>query len=450
MRTFLSFVLIASFILGLGGIAWRFFEELEQSQVEELVLSTSGVLPENAEQQRLWDALVELTGVSPFSVRSLLTLAELQRSMAETSLKQEDRNQHLCQALHYVGRALKTHPYQAQWLLNWGNLRQVLGNLDCEVDYTSGDFADVVNYALDINRSDPELAFSAGLVFHWAGDNAQALACFRRALTFGKQATSSQMSFIAEQVKTPQDLLDLVPGLLPQVLSWSSYYKVNRPDKFKSFSKAFAKLQKMALTEGTLRFKEGQLPGQSYHDSLIALMHVSADDQIRKGSETALQSYLRTVGQSQLSAYLGARSKLSKLSVILGSFMSDTRPIQGTLFLWDKDSQVSLDSYFTSVGFYLPENQSVRLLELCARPGSVWPDEKQFKVFVSNDNQTWEETLDGNGFLRVKMGNQPCLVQWVKGGRHKYWKVHFSSGDRSNKFRNNLADLIKVYGLLRQ
>ena len=151
----------------------------------------------------------------------------------------------------------------------------------------------------------------------------------------------------------------------------------------------------------------------------------------------------------RLARYFDIRSQFQDLAVVRSFLPADTRPARGNLANWGFRDPVNLDEFYNSVGFYLPAKARSRLIELRARDGSAPFDLALLKIFVSPDNENWQELGEEVEADQLQLNGRSVITITVSGVPARYWKFHFASSVRKRTFRANVDQMVQVYGYVK-
>lgn len=356
----------------------------------------------------------------------------------------------LCAALSHIGAALNAEPMNSKFLINWANARQTLGaTVHCEEPFTSGSFEAATAYAIKSDPTNVEVRFAAARIFDWAGNRAEALANFHQVLASAVRLQPEQKALIFRYLNTPSDLTAVIPDRFPQVAEWSERLRQENPDLFRRARVELTSLQMEAIRNSGAELEQRRISADLHERRLFALYSACASPQVRSQLDQELYGIgMRDRLAPELSEYLRARSTLAETDVVLGWATPDTRPLKTPFVNWNPQSEACLDDFYPSLGFYLPEGESPKLLEIRAADEGGDDLSALIKVYVSEDNSDWSE-LQGNLQIRsLVLGNSRLIAIRPSTGYFKYWKINFGIGSRTKRFCNVPRDLLRVYRTL--
>jgi hypothetical protein len=385
-------------------------------------------------------------GAAPFSPpQSEVEYARLLKALGDQAREPQARIAYYCESLSALGEALRRVPFDSQYLMNWANMRQLLGTVPCPQPYTRGDYGAAAAAAPSSNPTSSDLKYTAALLSLWSGGKARALSLFREVLTYKADLSAGQRQLIFSQISDESDLIKVVPGRFPQAVQWFEYFRENAPKRIAALRSAFGALQLKALEEGTAEYERGAVPAEIHYRHLVSLAEAPATPLAARRTDQALASYLRTAGEEEAARYFEERSTYEPLEVVR-SRREDTRPLASCLARWGRDDWVYFDSYYASLGFYLPPGQRVRLIEVKASNAGEHVPLELIRVLVSEDNELWQELQGGLKAGEMQFSGRQVISLRLPEIYFKYWKVHFGAATRRNSFRNSLQRMVRVYG----
>lgn len=426
-------------------VAWH--GQLLLHTTEKAVKQDIGDLWSNGNKYNPVQLWKQVAGSPGIPAEAFVELALAEKSRGDQTDEMGERIRWYCRALSSFGQALKYRPQQSDYLMNWANVRQILGDLTCEEELTTGSYQDAIILALKSDPNNNAVLFSAGLLYLWADARGAAFELFKRLLTLGTTVSSAQEDYIFEQLRDPQELKLVVPPRFPQVGRWSRRLWALNPERKQAFRPVLAPLQLTALKRTQQELESGAIPGKLHLERLMGLWSVAATEKVRQELDRQLEHYYRIMGASELAGYFKLRSQLEQLAVVKAVRYSDTRPLHGSLVRWNEIGRVNLDTFYQTIGFYLPEGSVLKLIELQAFKGDAAEVISQLKVLVSENNRDWVEL----GPLEVtrswhKVGDQKLLALTPQSRYFKYWKIHYGSATRLNQFGAALDNLLNLYG----
>ena len=382
---------------------------------------------------------------------AFLHLARVLDTLALTERDPRLKISYLCGSLSALGRALVREPRNARYLINWANIRQLLGGVQCGEPYTAGDFEPVVKLALERDPADTRVLYAAALVYYWSGRAEQSRALLNRMLLLGGGLTAGQERFVYSTIETPRDVERVIPGRFPQAAAWADIFRQIDADRFMEFGAAFGTLEAAAVRASAVEFDRGKIPAEVHQQRLLSLFGAESSEESRVALDLELSRFAASHRQLALASYLDERAKLHELKVLRASLDGDTRPLRTSLSGWERDERVVFDEFYRTVGFYVPEGQEVVLIQLAStrNNGGAVPSRNDLRVMASSDNENWSDLSDELEVSGFQVALPPLVVLRPKRASYKYWKVQFSSPERRRTFTNSLSGLVRVFGMSR-
>ena len=389
--------------------------------------------------------------------RAAQFLTNMLRAAAEEERDPQKQVALYCQALSSIGSNLTRRPWDGGLLVSWANLRQILGGTGCREPFTGGDYREALRVGLRQDPTNIDLRYAAGLIFLWGNERREAFESFHQTLLFGTKLSDRQKDLIFSLINDSESLSQIVPPRFPQVIDYSRFFveKMEKADRagpederWRRLTETLVQMQLKAVEGGLAEYSSGAVPVEIHRGRLLALMRLSGSSDVRRRVDFETANLMKESLDSQLASYFAERSRYDELAVIRASAAGDTRPLKSPLVNWDKQESLALDNFFRSIGFYLPQGQTAKLIQLESSNSGSSAIRTSLRVMRSVDNQNWEEvtaSLAGEAFDlegRTIVSYKTNLAQ----GAFKYWKINFSGSAREGSFTNTLSGLIKIYG----
>ena len=351
-----------------------------------------------------------------------------------------------CEALEAVGKAVQAEPRNAQYLINWANVRQLLGDAtSCDRPLTQGSFAAAAQAALDADPTNVNVRFAAAHIFEWAGRRSDSLQQLSRVLLLGTSLSSEQRSSIGGRLTSPSDVEAVVPGRFPQIAEWSMYLRFQNAPLFHDAQEQLTRLQLKAIEESRIEQESGSVPADIHERRLLLLYRAPASAAVRRALDREIASQSGSRGQSQLAQYLRERQDLAETDIVRARESSDTRPLKQPLLHWSPVGEFCFDDFYTSVGFYLPNGESPKLIELRSKVELDPGVRGSMRVYVSEDNRSWSELQGNVQYQSVTLGDSHLIAIRPNSTYFKYWKIAANSSTRSRTFCDSAEQLLVVY-----
>lgn len=386
-------------------------------------------------------------GATLVSGRPYARLGARLRREGELETEPRRRVEMFCEALGMVGEAIRREPRNAAYLINWANLRQLLGSVRCSERYTEGDFRKVAAFALAADSTNTRVIYAAAQLALWSGDEGELDRLLNRFLTLKLEVRPNETEFVFSNMLNPERLKRIVPGRFPYVLQWAKLMRERKPELFRELSSTWATLQLEAIEESRAALVAQKIPADLHRRRLGELGGVAAGSNVQQTADRELADIYRRIGGGELAAYYTARSELEELAVVRAVQKSDTRPAATALVAWGHDDIATFDEFYTSLGFYVPVGYQPRLVEVAAVAPGAAVEGAVIQLMGSNDNATWVQLSDRVQVTALNLGQTPTVTLRLEGGNFRYWKIHYGSSDRPRSFRNALVKLVKVYGV---
>lgn len=350
----------------------------------------------------------------------------------------------ICQAIDSAERAVHVDPLSAGVLITYVNYLQKVGESCNQTQYAAqkGQI-DLIKRAVAAAPRNPEVLFNAALLYTTLGERPSALPLLQRFLLYQADVSYKQKVFISEQFHQEQNLTDIIPSRLTQVLEWSEFMAGFQPELFYRWSKTFEELQIKALSE-FVKINGLSVPRRElYIKQLKHLMRFAASSTVRSNLDSILAELFEET--DKLTArYYQLRSAMESLVVVPGMAVSDSRPEKRALSYWGVSKPGRLHSRSNSIGFFLPAPQNVRLIEL--RLDSAELAAGAVQLLTSPNNRDWH-LLDLKAQLApVSEGDVKILNFHLEDRNDRYWKLFFRAPGNDRLVVQDVRTFMQVYG----
>lgn len=373
-----------------------------------------------------------------------VALFERLAAQAEQEQDQNKRAELLCSALSEIGKAVKADPLDSQYLINWANLRQLLGeSAVCFEPLTAGSFSEAAAAAVRNDPTNVDVLFAAARIFEWAGRNDEAHARLKQVLSLATSLSPEQRGYIFHRLIDPPDLERILPSRFPQIADWSIALSDANPELFSRGASELAVLQRQAIELSREDAHEGRVPQEVHERRLLSLYRAPANAAIRRTLDREMAAH--TSGQSQLVQYLRDRQRLEEAAIVRAVITSDTRPLKAPLLAWSPQDDICLDDFYVSIGFYLPDGEAPKLIELHGRKEQSLSQLPPLRLYVSEDNFNWSELQGNIQISTVRIGDLPTIAIRPNAGYYKYWKLTTGASTRSKAFCELAHRFLTVY-----
>lgn len=351
-----------------------------------------------------------------------------------------------CNAFRSVTRALSAKPYDARLLVQWANVRQVLGGAACAQSSPKEGVIAALKLALQEDPTNMQIAYAGALIFGWSNNREEELKLLRSVVRYQDPLSEGQIGFILSEIRSKDDLRAVLVPRFPQVVTWAQLLRLKAPRVFERVRESLAELQQSAVVESEGEALNSTIPQELHSRRLLDLQTEVATDGVRRFLDGAIVRGFGEKLDSKVAAFLAARSTLSKLQIVRSTLEGDTRVRKSPLVKWDAAQGVAFDEYFRTIGFFLPTEQGVDFITLDASAGGGAVDLAAIRLFVSSDNQSWGELPLQRQPEIVRYGDRTLLVLIPTEKDHRFWKVHYDSSARTRSFWGDLDQLLQVYG----
>ena len=350
-----------------------------------------------------------------------------------------------CTALIEYEKAISSNPRNSRYIIAWSNVKQILQDVTCEGSLGLQEYKHAVEEAVRINPYDMDVLYSAGLISLWAKEKETALVYFNRMLNIGLSMPRERWEVVARQIEKPGDVSKLIPPRFPQIGDWSRFL-LNQSDVLMTpdLMEELGVLQKQALKDVQIEIEKNGTPPEIYRKYLFSLLDAAADDQIRREIDERL-IHIAATREVDRANFLKARANTQGLEIVRASLDHDLRAQKGVFLKWGSEDAVYFDSFHTSLGFYLADQQSVSLIELRSKKQPKRDISKLIEVYVSRDNEKWVKISSRIG-EPIKIFDYWSLPIELDGQDYQFFKVHFNSSARNNSFVDRLDRGLFAYG----
>ncbi len=444
-----SFIMFTFLLFSLGTVFYNLVELFLGRDSH-----TFGIIDENrlrgasqAEREALFATLTDRSGESFQGTATLVAKARALGLMAsQQTTDPKAQIEASCEALRAFGRVLKVEPNNSYALVNWSNLRQLISKHECGLEHTSGDYRKVLDQAVRYDRVSPQVAYSGALIAFWSGDLDQSGEFLNHFLELSTTLSPGQERFILARLDSPVSIEKIVPARFPQIADWSKRLYDSRTQVFDAARQVLFRMQLQAIESNLAEVSQGRISRELAAERLMSILPVVSDDSVRRRVDLELSKFLAQDQQEEVAEYLLARHSLSNLKVVPSVLHSDTRPASGSLSSWNSNESFVIDEFHNSLGFFLPEDVSVRLIELGGVKSGRSINPAQIGIFVSQDNRNWTEVSSGVTHLAFRLGGRPYLTFTANQLQYRYWKIHFGSSERARHFSGKPLEMLRVYG----
>ncbi len=395
----------------------------------------------------------ERAAVAPLAESNdLVALSEIRNELSNRTVSKRRAESLRCEAQMALVHALEKEPAHGTALANLAFLRSQHPTIK---DDTKGcaelkalENVSPVALARYAAKSDPlnqEVLSTAAFVLSDAGERREARALVQRALALEtSMPTSDPLSFLA-LLDSRADLSELLPRKLSVVTQWSERIKRLNRETFSLWSTALSQVQMESLA---------QLENSDLSDEEISLLlrleRVAATPKTGRAIHKLLGKGL---GDDRAAGFYSSLAALERLPSVPASVESSSLMRNGGLTEWNQSARVTLDRYYSAVGFFVPNPEKVRTVNLRSEKTVTDSIAPLLKVFVSENNYSWTDIttavkvkavpIDRHGFVSISLPPEGLPSAF---GNPQFWKVYFSGSQRSGAFTGEIGEMLEVYG----
>jgi hypothetical protein len=368
-------------------------------------------------------------------------LTEILHERANTAQSPEESREWRCQALNESFRALELDPYQTDNLMTWALLAEDLGPKCADTSSVKGNPEHAIDLALELTPLKPRVLYLASTYYFGKNERDQAFRIAAKLLEANAALTDHQSQFLFSQIEAEEDVAKLIPGRFPNIIPWSYRFASLNPDRYEYLRGALETLQIQAVKELPPSCRTRDLAPCTH--MLFALNGASAGDEVRKLIDKLLSDLLARNAETKL--YLSERSNLEAIPIVTAFVRSDTQPNRNNLYNWGRNEVVYLDDYYSSMGFHSPPGVPVGMIELQGSAKSKFPALEAVRVYGSSDNIKWFDVTNDSKIISVLLDRSPTLSIKLPPTEYRYWKVHYSSAQKSMTFGQELRRLLRAF-----
>ncbi len=359
---------------------------------------------------------------------------------------------HYCKSLSLAGAAIVEEPYNTRYLLNWANIRQLLGSTPCRESHTDGDVVRTLDMALIATPQEPSVLYSAGLIYLWSDKKEKARELFGKVLRYGQSLSQGQKAIILNSIEEPEDIATVIPGKFPHVIAWHERL-MSAPILQRDIRSAertvaaIGRLQLEALTENREELDAGIITQEIFEQRLYDLLVVTTDSQARRFIDGEFSTSVYPNSDSAEHQFFLNRSGLTEYPLVRSFLPLDTRPLKTSLVRWGKNDKQNFAGSYNTLGFFVHPGQPVSVISLQSRSTGRGVERTEIDIFISGDNNEWKEITDSVKTTSFQVLDQ----QWVSLSLSTpivapYWKIHLSGTEKTKQFVNYVNEMVRAFG----
>ncbi len=419
---------------------------IQRSRIEQISFETL------TQQERMHNlqALREVASLKRATAQSHFAVAQYAWNILRSTVQARgDQQLLICTIYQGLSKAESLEPLNSWYLLKQAELKLQLRSQSCPEFEDNRTIADLVNTAISFTPKDPVALFlAAQILFQNPGTDDQAAEYLRQYLSLPIKIETDKLLYVFSRLKTDSDVERIVPVILPRIALLASELRIRRPLQHQNLKEAFARCEQQAL-ENMQQVTENPEQSGSAQDMLTTLLQSDPISKIRQEVDKRLAELLVRSSKGQLADYLLRRSDLVELDIVRGFHRRDSRPEKLAAARWGSHQELALDSGKSSLVFFLGANQQVKLVELRSR--SPWPAAflSGLELYGSQDNNEWRRIGIDSAIFPGELGKLHLLAIPLDASNFRYWKLHFAGVAGQNQIRNELSDVVRVYGIKR-
>lgn len=382
----------------------------------------------------------------------LVALAEIRNELANRTFSKRRAQSLRCEAQTALVQALKREPANSTALANLAFLRNEHPVINEDIKGCEGlkglNNVWPVELARHAAKSDPlnqEVLSTAAFVLANAGDYSEARSLSQRALALEtSMPTSDPLTFLS-LVGSRTELSELLPRKLSVVTQWSERIKGLDREVFPLWSAPLSQVQMETLA---------QLENRELTDEEISfLLRLERVVATPKVGRTVHKLLAKSVRDDRAAGFYSSLASLERLPSVPATVESSSLMRNGGLTEWNQSARVTLDRYYSAVGFFVPNPERVRAVNLRSEKTVTDSIAPLLKVFVSENNYSWTDVtsavkvkavpIDRHGFVSITLPAEGLPSGF---GKPRFWKVYFSGSQRSGAFTGEIGEMLEVYG----
>jgi len=383
----------------------------------------------------------------------LLALSEIRNEVANRTFSKRRAASLRCEAQAALVAALKLEPNHGPALANLAFLRSqqapsanALNECSQLAITLKNSPVELARFAVKTDPLNQEVLSTAAFVLSKAGQRQEARNVIRRALELETPMPTSDPLTLLTYADSYEDLLALLPRRLSVVAAWSERLKQVDGEAFSRWGSPLGRVQLETLEalSGSQATEEDALP------LLLRLEQSAATPKALKAIHKLLA---KTIHDDRAVRFYTSLAALERMPRVPATVEPSSLRRDGALTAWNRSERVTLDRYYSAVGFFVPNPEAVRMVTLRSEKtvtGSIVP---LLKVFVSENNHSWTEVtsaltvsaipVDRHGYVAISLPSEGLPSGF---GKPKFWKVYFSGSQRNGAFSGTLGDMLEVYG----
>ncbi len=382
----------------------------------------------------------------------LVALSEIRNELSNRTFSKRRAESLRCEAQMALVQALQRDPANGAALANLAFLRSEHPLINPNIKGCEGLKglahvlpAELAHFAAKSDPLNQEVLSTAAFVLADAGKYSEARSLVQRALALEtSMPTSDPLSFLAF-VGSRAELSELLPRKLSVVTQWSERIKRLDREAFPLWSAPLALIQMETLSQMDNR----ELTDEEL-SLLLRLERVVATPKVGRAVHKLLG---KSLGDDRAAGFYSSLATLERLPSVPATVESSSLMRNGGLTDWNQSARVTLDRYYSAVGFFVPNPERVRSVNLRSEKTVTDSIAPLLKVFVSENNYSWTDVtsavkvkavpIDRHGFVSITLPPEGLPSAF---GKPCFWKVYFSGSQRSGAFTGEIGEMLEVYG----
>jgi hypothetical protein len=415
------------------------FSEVESKKIEQI-------------DAKILSDLDRILESSLVSFKEASKLSRIYSALGESTNDPDKRLKYVCETLLALEKAIRLEPYNARALVTWASVKQVLGGHTCSStdkdSIAKGSWELAVDMALKSAPLDQQALFNSALVLLWGNKAEKSLPVFKKVLELATDTSAAQKEFIYALVKDEATLEQLIPAKIPQALDFLSFVTSPRRDINLSerLSNGLNALRINSLREFSERYSRGEINDQIYETRVAQAWELSRNSKAQSVADKLLYDFYSENKNFELAKFFEQRFSLTEIKTLAALRLADSRPQKSALSDWGSQRFISLDNFFTSIGFYLPRNSSLRRIELHSSKDFKDSPKNFIRILASDDNNSWEDITGSADISTVNFNSKIIIKIDVPSSTRLFWKINFQNSSREARFSGPLDSMVRILG----
>ncbi len=382
----------------------------------------------------------------------LLALSEIHNELSNRTFSKRRAESLRCKARLSLVEALKREPAHGTALANLAFLQSKRSTLKGAVEGCEGlenlqnvSSAELARFAAKIDPLNQEVLSTSAFVLAEAHQRQEARTLAQRALALETSMPTSDPLTLLAYVDSRTDIGELLPRKLSVVAEWSERLKYLDREAFKLWSPPLAQVQLETL--------EPMASRDVADEELALLFRLERATASPKVTRIIHKLLGKNAGDERAARFYSSLAALEMLPSVPTTAESSSLMRNGVLTDWNRSAEVTLDRYYSAVGFFVPNPEKVRSVNLRSEKTVTDSIVPFLKVFVSENNYSWTDITSALQIKAVPIGRYGFVSITLPPeglpsayGKPQFWKVYFSGSQRNGAFTGNIGEMLEVYG----